>query len=115
MELANLKGVVKAMDEMLWAVTKEKIDTLDARLAAMENGQFEVASELDELTDTIKAVKLSGRTNEDLEQRLRQVERELKEMTERNERLEGRLAQLENQSTTSASAGSWWAASWEKQ
>ena len=67
-----------------------------------------------ELSDRIDRIPQLDRTNEDLEQRLRHVERELKEMTDRNERLEVRLTQLENPSTTSESAGSWWAGSWGK-
>jgi predicted nucleic acid-binding Zn-ribbon protein len=142
MELANLKGEVDGIDEMLWKVRRAKIDSLDARLAAKEHWHSEVARDLDELTDKfaiyktlqddiaavmVKAAEISDRmdripqlerTTEDLERRLRHVEasvegrfreleREVKEMTDR-----ARLTQLENQSTASASAGSWWAGSW---
>jgi predicted RNase H-like nuclease (RuvC/YqgF family) len=134
MDLAKLQGVVNAMDEMLWDVVRFRTDSLDTRLSAMETRH----GDLDELTDNIKnynmiqhdvamlmgkvtelsdridSITQLDRTDGDLGQRLRHVERELREMTDRNERLEARLTQLENPSATSASAGSWWAGTWEE-
>jgi len=133
MDLAKLQGAVKGMDEMLWDVVRFRIDSLDTRLSAMETRH----GDLDELTDNIKnynmiqhdvamlmgkvtelsdridSITQLDRTDGDLGQRLRHVERELREMTDRNERLEARLTQLENPSATSASAGSRWAGPWD--
>ena len=110
-ELADLKGEVNGIDEVLWNVHRAKIDSLDTRLAAMEHCHGEVARDLDELTDKVatykeiqdgiaaamvKAAEISdrmdritqlARTTEDLERRLRHVEASV----------EGRFRELERE------------------
>ena len=129
-----MKVVVNGIEEVLWTEHKAKIDSLNTRLDNIEHCHGEVARDYKTIQDDIAAVMVKAaeisdrmdripqleRTTADLERRLRHIEaivegrlreleREVKEMTDRCERLdhvEARLTKLENQSPTSAPAGS---------
>jgi tetrahydromethanopterin S-methyltransferase subunit G len=123
----TMKVVVNRIEEVLWTEHKDNIDNLNTRLDNIEHCHGEVARDYKTIQDDIAAVMVKAADISDpmdrmdrmerrlrhieaiVEGRLRESEREVKEMTDRCERLdhvEARLTKLKNQSPTSAPAGS---------
>jgi len=122
-----MKVVVNRIEEVLWTEHTDKIDNFNSRLDNIEHCHGEVARDYKTIQDDIAAVVVKAADMSDrmdhmdrmerrlchieaiVEGRSRELEREVKGMTDRCDRLdhvEARLTKLENQSPTSAPAGS---------